>query len=116
MTGTGTEASETCSANPQPSPRRSPGGRRNGWHHCLVTTRSPVPLILDHPALRQAFEKQAAVAFRPHPRVEDRHLAAVGLRADQASEALLELDDRFRHLVLHEGDAAPRTDRLQPRF
>src|SRR3954452_6009753 len=67
-------------------------------------------------AARQCVEKQLAVAFCPHAAVEDYDDSLVRLAADQASESLLQFDDRFGHRVIHERVSAGALDHLQPRL
>ena len=63
-------------------------------------------------ALWQAVEELLAVAFGLHTRVEDDHSPGVAASSDQATEALLKFDDRFRQRVLEERLAAACFNRL----
>ena len=57
-----------------------------------------------------------AVALGPNAWIEDRHEAGVGASADQPADSLLELDDRFGDLIVHERVAAVGANRFEPRF
>jgi len=54
---------------------------------------------------RQALQDLPAIGFRQQARVAQHQHAAIGLVADQAPGALLELQHRLRQLVFHEGIA-----------
>ena len=61
-----------------------------------------------HGRRRQRRQEPPAVAHAPQPRVEDGEDAAVLAMADQPAEALLQREDRERHLILAEGGSPPR--------
>src|SRR5262245_30396991 len=67
-------------------------------------------------ALRKAFEKQSAVAFRANSRIKNRDLATIGRAADESPKALLQTNCGFGHLVFHERVAAALFDSLDSRL
>ena len=70
----------------------------------------------NHLAVGQAVEELLAVAFRADAGIEDDDLAGVGAAADQATEALLQFDDRFGERVFKERFASARFDRFHASF
>src|SRR5262245_32919955 len=64
-------------------------------------------------AVGQRVQELRTIRLGQDPGVEDRHDAGVGFRADQSTEALLELDDGLRYLIFDERVAAALADRLQ---
>src|SRR5262249_23539200 len=64
------------------------------------------------PTRRQRLQEIAAVAFGEHTRVENHDHAGIATGADKAAEPLLQLDDRLRNLVVQEGHAPRRGNRL----
>src|SRR5215204_5250299 len=73
-------------------------------------------LHFDLPHRRKRFEEELSISLALHPAVEDDDDAAVVSAADQPAEPLLELDDRLRHRVIHEGISTGALDCLEPRF
>src|SRR5215831_17867004 len=85
------------------------GGRRPGKDRM----RHGVPVLR---AAGKRIEEQAAVGLGQESRVEDGDEAGVGLGADQAAKALLELDDGLGELIVAEWDAAARADGVEARL
>ena len=84
-------------------PRRGRANAKRRFN--FIHQQHPIHELL---ALRQRLQEPPAIPLGQHARVEDDHDARVGLRADQPAEALLQLDDRLRHLVVEERLAAAR--------
>src|SRR5262245_18005992 len=62
--------------------------------------------IYKPPAFRQRLQKPPSIRLGQDTRIENDHHARVVLRADEAAEALLQLDDGLRDLVVVERVAA----------
>src|SRR6267142_2823543 len=69
-----------------------------------------------HRTFRQRIEKGLAVLLRQNPVVQNHDDARVRLRADQASDALPEFQDRLGQRKFAEGISTARLDPLQPRL
>src|SRR5262245_59592861 len=84
------------------------GGRRPG----RVLSDSCAALARE----RQRVQEPAAVGLRAHARVHHDDLAAVLVAADQASEALAELQDRLGQRMVAERVTPFRAQRLETRL
>src|SRR5208283_2915085 len=90
-----------------PPPHKTSGTRPEKFLHLSNVGRLRV--------IRQALHKYPAVGFFQNPIIEQRQQATVVQRANQASKALFQRDDRAGHLVIAEGIAAGAIDRLHAR-
>ena len=90
----------------------------SGRHSLLLNSQSSWSqcISLHSPALRQRFDEQPAVGLRDDPWVEADDGATVALGADEAAEALFELDDGLGQLVIAERVAAGGADRFEAGF
>ena len=77
--------------------------------------RVPIYSPDDELRRREAVEEHTAVGLGEDAGIEDHHAAPILGGADEPTEALLELERRLRHLILHERIPAGSPDCLDPR-